>query len=296
MEISDKNLTGFETWMISIGRSEDTAATYRAHLERCADTPVLTTRVVTRTLSPNTRHLNRAALAAWARYSEDGALAKLLKEIRLPPARRVAPRVELDMAAWEKLVTAIANSKRLTPAMRAILLVIALRGIRSGDVLRLRRRDLQQALHTGTLSYEAKGSKRLEYAVTPRLRDQFQTLLDAEPPYRDGPREWKDVRDLVGPPDMRQKDVSQTVRRALSGCAKAARIDQVYPHRLRRTYASHFIRRLQNDPQALVKLTSHMGWANITTAAQYTDAVNREELDQIGADMVGDLLPAAKRR
>lgn len=287
MNLSPANLSKFEEWMVSIGRSEDTAATYRAHLERCDKTPSLTTRVVSRTLSPNTRHLNAAALSAWARFSEDGELAKRLKEIRLPPARRVAPRVELDMAAWQKLVKAIDKTTRLTPAMRAILLIVALRGLRSGDVLRLRRVDLKHAMTTGTLSYEAKGARRLEYDIE-AIREQLQTLLEAEPPYRTT-RAWVDVRDLVGPPETKAKHISQRVRRALGSCAKVAKIAEVYPHRLRRTYASHFIRQLHNDPQALVKLTQHMGWSNIATAAQYTDAVNRSELDAIGAKLVGGL-------
>lgn len=296
MNLSDARLTEFEEWMVSIGRSPDTAACYRRHLVRCGKTPSLTTRVISRSLSPNTRHLNHAALSAWARFSEDGALSKHLKEIRLPPARRVGARVELDRAAWEAIVKAIDRNERTTPAMKAILFVMALRGLRSGDVLRLRRRDLEDALATGTLSYTAKGDRRLEYDVTP-IRAQLEALLDAAP-YgaigTDRAGAWKEVRDLIALPTTSAKDVSQAVRRALARCAKGAKLSGVYPHRLRRTYASHFIRRLQNDPQALVKLAKHMGWAGIGTAAQYTDAVNRSELDQIGADLVGDLLPNSK--
>ena len=63
----------------------------------------------------------------------------------------------------------------------------------------------------------------------------------------------------------------------------------MHPHRLRRTYSTHFLRRIQGDPQAIIKLQRHMGWASMATAAQYVDNVGKAELDAIGAQMLADL-------
>ena len=61
-------------------------------------------------------------------------------------------------------------------------------------------------------------------------------------------------------------------------------------HQLRRTYATQFLKAHAGDGQALQKLTSHMRWASIATAASYTDEVSRTELDAAGAKMIEDLL------
>jgi integrase len=62
--------------------------------------------------------------------------------------------------------------------------------------------------------------------------------------------------------------------------AEAAGIppSELTPHRLRRTYAVHFLDGVGGD---LEKLRQHMGWASIATAAQYVDHSRREELDAV---------------
>jgi integrase len=56
-------------------------------------------------------------------------------------------------------------------------------------------------------------------------------------------------------------------------------IEGVYPHRLRRTYATEYLRSMAGDPEAVVKLMQHMGWSNIATAMEYVNHQRGAELN-----------------
>jgi hypothetical protein len=191
VEISDKNLQKFRTWLQERGRSDGTADLYCHNLRSCqADRKGLTHRLVAGELSPNSLRTNLAALRAWARFSKDVDLRERLSDIRLPPCRRIKTKLPLHIDDWRKVIRHLQTSTRLrcSEPMRQVLLIMAIRGIRSGDVLRLKRTEVVRALATGKLLYEGKGRKRLEFSAEP-IRPQLEALAKIQ--------NWDRVRDLI---------------------------------------------------------------------------------------------------
>jgi integrase len=300
MEINPGTLGKFETWLIGRGRVESTARVYKNHLRRSAgEADGLTARLVDGSLSPNTRRTNLAALASWAKFARDADLRAELDDIRLPPARRVKAKIPLDLEAWRVFVQHVMHTSTERPlrrnptgaadaakdarlrtaelrreALRRVILMIAIRGIRCGDVLRMTRKDLTNAVATKVLVFEGKGRKLTRFAAGPIL-EHIAALVAM--------KKWERVSDLVTTGDSRA--ALTRVERAVKRYAKEADIADVFPHRFRTTYATAFLRRLQGDPQALIKLQRHMDWESLATAARYADAVDADSLDEIGADM-----------
>lgn len=281
MKISETNLSAFRTWGLERGRQDGTLELYVTNIRTCAADPRgLTHRLVSGVLAPNTLRTNLAALRAWAVFSQDAALSKRLADIRLPPARRVRVKVPLDLAAWKKVIHHLKTCRMRSEAMRQVLLIMALRGFRSGDVLRMRRTELTRALATGKLVYEGKGRKRLEFSATP-IRPQLEALV-AFP-------KWDRVRDLISK-STTTRVLSKKVCRAAQKTARQVGVSEMNPHRYRHTFATQYLERLRGDPNALLKLKQYMGWESIATAARYVDSVSQDELDAIGADLVAGLL------
>ncbi len=287
MPPNDADLLAFETWLREGGAADGTIRLYLLNVRSChADARGVTARLLDRSLAPNTRHTNMAALASWADFREDADLAKRLKRISLPPARRVKPKVPVEDREWQQLIWNVRQSRKLAPAMRSALLLVCMRGMRCADVLRLRPTEVRDGLKTGKLIGEAKGGKRLEYAVAP-IRGPLEDLLEMK-----GFRGGAQVLDLVVAETSRSEGHDRMrygvklIYRALKRVAKETGIDGVHPHRMRTTYATGFVRRLERDPRAMMKLQQHMGWAQLTTAARYVDAIDAEELDQLGEDMM----------
>lgn len=275
-----KELDQFEQWLLDRGRSDGTARSYRHHMKLCGESRSLTARLLEKKFAPKSRRAYMAALSSWAAYTKDSELAERIKDIKLPPAVRVTPKTPLDLDAWRRLIKAIRVAK-LRPGMRQILMLMAMRGMRCGDVLRITRRDISAALMTRTLSFEAKGARRLEYEIDV-IRPMLVELVEIPG--------WSSVRDLVGKRASADRVIGTRIRRVLSSVGLKVSIVNLYPHRLRRTYATWFLRAIGPDPQALVKLKDHMQWANIATAAEYTDDVSRSELGAVGSKLMRDLL------
>jgi integrase len=282
VELVESRLPSYRRWLVENGREERTVKQYLCCLRRClAHEDGVTARLLDRRLAPKSRRVYLSALRSWATYAEDGQLLKRLGMIKLPPAVRVKPKVELDRETWRVLVRHL-QAQEATP-MRAVLLIMALRGLRCGDVLRLRRRELVEARRTGMLAFEAKGGRRLEYDAA-TIREHLEHLEHQRPL---GNADWERVADLIA---ISHDSATRRVRRVLAAYARDLKIDDLHPHRLRRTYATHYLRALDRDPQALIKLQKHLGWASMATAAGYVDATNAEELNQVGSRMVADLL------
>lgn len=279
--ITDKSLAAFGRWLLERGRSEGTVEVYQSSLRQCAHTPALTSRLVDKDLAPKTRRTSLAALAAWANYTDDPKLTKHLKEIRLPPSVRVKAKIRMEVDEWKKFVRATQRDKKLGAPVRVVILIMALRGLRSGDALRIRKREVGDALKTGKLSFEGKGRKRHEIAAKP-IYAELEALYAER-------GSWERVRDLFGK-HGHARSVSNTVARAVKRIAKKAKIDGVHPHRLRRTMAHLFLDKLGPDPRAIQKLQAYMGWSNVATALGYVDDIAKADVDAIGAEMLGDLL------
>jgi len=280
MAITQRKLTEFQSWMVARGRTEGTAALYAKNVATCQRDPKgLTNRLVASELAPNTMRANIAALRAWAIFTKDGELTALLADMRLPPARRVKPKIPLELEALKRLIQHLRTSP-MHDAKRQVLLMMALRGFRSGDVLRIRRPDVLGALATGRLVYEGKGRKRIDIAAAP-VRGQLEALAAY-------PR-WSRVSDLVSN-SKNPRSVSRLMLKAARSAGKAVGVPTLYPHQLRRTFATRYLAELAGDPNALVKLQRYMGWESIGTAAGYVDAVSQDELDAIGAGLITGLL------
>jgi integrase len=281
MEITDENLGKFKAWLLERGRTEGTADAYVTNLRSCAgDRKGLTHRLVAGDLSPNSLRTNLAALRSWAVFIEDPRLSKRLGDIRLPPARRIHTKQPLAIDILRKLIKHLQVCRMPSEAMRQVLLIMAIRGFRSGDVLRLRRTEIQRALDTGKLVYEGKGRKRLEFAAQP-FRTQLEALIQI--------RGWDRVRDLIAH-SRDPKVASVKVWRAARRAANEVGVPDMNPHRFRHTFATRYLEQLRGDPNAIIKLQKYMGWESMNTAARYVDAVSQDELDAIGAGLVSGLL------
>lgn len=281
MEISDKNLAKFRQWLLDRGRGDDTAALYLLNVRSCAADPKgITHRLVSGELAPNTAHANLAALRSWALFTRDAEFRTRLDDIRLPPARKVTSKLPLGAEDWRKVVRHLQTCTMRPAAMRHVLLIIAIRGFRAGDALRIRRTDVVRALDTGRLVYEGKGRKRIEISAAP-IREPLEALSKI--------KGWDRVRDLVAT-GTSPRCAGRKVWRAALRTAKGAGILKMNPHRYRHTFATRFLDELRGDPNAIVKLQKYMAWESMNTAARYVDAVSSDELDQVGAELVANLL------
>lgn len=280
MEITSKNLDRFTTWLVDRGRSEDTATLYTYNLRSCAaHAKGLTHRLIAGELAPNSLRTNLAALRAWAKFSKDDALRDRLSDIRLPPARRVTSKIPLSQDDWKRAVKHLTTCQVAEP-MRAVLCIMAKRGLRCGDVLRIRHPDVTRALATGKLVYEGKGRKRIEISARPIL-----TELEALAKHRG----WDRVRDLVCARTSARRTAGKKVWRAAKRTAKQIGIADMTPHRYRHTFATNYLKALAGDPNAIVKLQKFMAWESMGTAARYVDNVSQDELDAIGQGLVESL-------
>lgn len=290
VQITEKNLTRFRTWMLERGRTEGTADLYMLNVRSCGASPRgLTSRLISGDLAPNTARINLQSLRAWARFAKDAELRERLADIRLPPPRRLKSRQPLPLHLWRDVVQHIKVTSTLDDdeAMRHVLLIMATRGMRCSDVLRIRRIDIMRALDTGRLTYEGKGRKRIEIDAKPSRASLKELLEIGKLSHRAAG--WVTLRDLVTPsgsPLIARKRVWRASRRV----AKEIGIADMNPHRWRHTFATGFLAKLAGDPNALVKLQKHMAWESVATASRYVDAVSQAEMDVLGAGLVGDLL------
>jgi len=281
VEITDRNLDKFKQWLLERGRSEGTADAYATSLHSCAaDTSGLTHRLVAGKLAPNSLRANLAALRSWAVFTEDAKMSKRLSDIRLPPARRIHTKQPLSTGVLRALIRHLKSCKLNDEAMRQVLLIMAIRGFRSGDVLRLKRTEVVRAISTGKLVYEGKGRKRIEFSAEPFL-PQLKALAKME--------DWDRVRDLISDSDD-PKVASVRVWRTARRLGSQLGIADMNPHRFRHTFATRYLEQLRGDPNAIIKLQKFMGWESMATASRYVDAVSQDELDAIGVGLVSGLL------
>lgn len=283
------DLTAYRDWLQRTGRSPSTVATYCRVLKRALQDDVPEQRLVDRTLAPKTRGVLKFALKSWYRFGKQTEQIANIEEIRLPPQNRREAKSELIMQDWRRLVDAIRKIPTHKPgaaAIQCVLLMMGLRGFRVGDVMRMTQREVREALKNGQVSFDGKGGKRLTYDIE-MVREPLAKLLSLG-------TQWKLVADLCAAGGVTAATGYMRCHRALKRCAAQAGIAGVHIHRLRRTYATHYLKNLKNDPQALIKLQRHMGWSNITTAALYADNVTQEDLADNASTLITQLLADRK--
>lgn len=279
------NLEGFSEWLRRRGRDPGTAKLYVTDVRLALrDGPI--ERLLDDGLAPKTKRHILAALRSWASYTKDADLLLQLKDLKLPPPERVTDKKPLDEDEWFSLIDQIESDKNIDETMGAILLLMAIRGFRCGDVLRLERKQVRSAVDDGALVFRAKGGRMVRFAAS---EEKFHAALEV---LAGKTGSWKHVDELVCPsaePETRRKSANQKVNRALRRAAGAVGLTaaDIYSHRLRRTYAVHFLRAMKGDPEALQKLQAQMQWANPNTLFEYTDYVREEALAAVEQRMWG---------
>lgn len=278
--VTSDDLRAFEGWLVQQGLASTTAEMY-THDARSAAECGFKERLRDETLAPKTRHRILAAGRQWAKFREDAELTAALTSFRLPPARRKNAKVPIDREQLFKIVDALPDADYLDLPMRAVIGMLACRGFRVSDVLRIQHDELNQAKESGMLVYLAKGRRRLEFGLIKTWSHHAIALADT-------PGDWARVEDLICPtakPKTRRKAAVRAVQRALNKLAGYCDIPRVYPHRLRRTYAVEYLKHQKGDPEALLKLTQHMQWADESTALQYVNHIRGRELDEAAERM-----------
>lgn len=273
--VTDAQLRAFRAWLENQGLASTTAEMYEHDARSAAEVGFVAR--LRAELAPKTLHRIRAAGRQWAKFRGNPELELALKNFKLPAARRQTVKMPIEHVQLLAIVDELAQADYLAPAMLAVIGLMACRGFRVGDVLRMRRVELVAAFETGVLSFLAKGRRRLEFGLVPSWEQHARSLVGI-----DG---WIRVEDLISPKvaeKKRRKAAAKAVQRKLIQLAGRCGIAKMYPHRLRRTYAVEYLRQHAGDPEALLKLTQHMQWADESTALQYVNHVRGRELDAAG--------------
>jgi len=274
-----RDLERFSEWLYEYGLSDGTVDLYVHDVQKAyrEGGPI---KRLHADLAPKTLRHIKAACLRWAEHRGDDKLQVALKKMRLPSPRRKTAKVPLAREDLFRLVDEIDSADYLSEAMRSQLGMMAARGFRCGDVLRLSRKQVRNGLQSGTLNYQAKGRRQLEFRVLPTFRPYLQALYEYP--------SWGRVEDLISPrarQATRRQAAGRAAARALEDCGLEVGIEGLYPHRLRRTYATEYLAALGPDPFAAVKLQQHMQWANLSTAMGYVDHERGAQLDDVAEEM-----------
>ena len=278
-----RGFDAFEAWLKSRGKAQGTIDMYRHDAGAAFAAGGFIPRLVAaqdKGLAPKTRRRIRTVGIQWARFASDDKLERTLREFQLPTAKRSTVKTPLERDQLEALITEIETADGLSDAERAVLGMIACRGFRIGDVLRLKRAELRAARDRGVLAFRAKGENRLEFKLIATFAKHALALAGAKG--EEGA--WTTVDELIVPKSKsasaRRKSAARRIARKLGQLAAHCNIVGIHPHRLRRTYATEFLKGLKGDPDALTKLQQHMQWDSITTVAEYVDHARGLELDE----------------
>lgn len=279
MPIPQEELDSFKTWLVRYGRAPDTAAQYARNVRRAFEEEDPLDKLTDRDLSPKYLHLIKASLKAYSEFSGDSDLLLEVQKVRLPASRRRRGGVALSRDEWIALREEIDEWDRLKEPMRAELGMLVCRGFRSGDVLRLKRKEVTRALKKGVLEYEGKGRKRLQFAVSDNWKPYLEIFADHD--------KWERVEDLISPGakegPTRRKAAGKAVARKLEKCGERIGLDpeDLHPHLLRKTYATLYYDKCR-DPEML---RQHMQWASVEVAMGYVKERSQKELNAIADEL-----------
>lgn len=196
------------------------------------------------------------------------------------PRGRAMVAKRIPEAEWQQLVSALEDDKRSREA--TVLLVIASLGLRIGDMLRMRRRDLVAANETGILKLEIKGGQTLEIPlggvpeVWTRLTKQFRVGPD------DNLASW--VSEGVSDDPEAGAAAYKRCSRYLQAMGKRLGLSgRVHLHRLRRTVAVKALG-LTRDVHAVQQLLGHR---SLSSTLAYVDEIRKDEVEQLQQQLRG---------
>jgi site-specific recombinase XerD len=275
-----RKINDFADWLQRRGKSVGTVDLYSFDVKGALAAGGFIARLIEaqeRGLAPKTRRRIRTAGIQWSRFVEDEKLERQLRDFQLPKSKRATAKTPLLYEQREKLIAEIESAEDLSEFERAVIGMIACRGFRIGDVLRLKRTELRTARDHGVLAFRAKGENRLEFRLNSTFTKHAVVLANAE-------GSWATVDELIVPDSKnakaRRKSAARQITRTLARLAERCDIVKIYPHQLRRTYAVEYLKGLKGDPDALMKLKQHMQWEALATAAEYVDHDRGVELDE----------------
>ncbi|MDP2607264.1 MAG: site-specific integrase [Deltaproteobacteria bacterium] len=272
---TDEELQGFHKWLRKRGRCQGTADLYTYQVRRSytgGEDPL--DRLLDDTAAPKTLHSIASALRAWAQHTRNDALKHEISEISLPAASRISEKKVLTRKQWLDLRQEIDQADYIDDPVRGVLGLMAARGFRRGDVLRLTRDVIKDSFTSGTLTYVAKGRRRLSFPVTRHWEASLKLCY---------PRKDETVAECVSPGHTLGA-AEKTVSRALTACGEEVGIAKINPHLLRKTYATYYYEACK-DP---VKLKDHMQWAAIETAMLYVAQSSQKDLEAVADTLFED--------
>jgi site-specific recombinase XerD len=288
MTAADPALAPYQAWLRRRGTGQRTIQQYAFHAARALGGEDPFERINDRKLSPKYRRVCKAAIISFAKFNKDASLIEEIKEVKLPAPVRQNAKVPLAEDTWRALRAEIDAADYITDPMRAELGIMANRGLRRGDVLRLHRSEVAAALKKNVLSYVAKGERRLEFGVGDAWRPYLELLHDE---FSSAGKRAEQVSDLISPrasDENRMESAGSAVIRGLRRVASKIELgdhalEDVTPHLLRFCYATKFFNACGRDPR---RLQEHMQWSSLEVAMIYVGSESRASLDDIAAEMM----------
>lgn len=270
----ENDLDGFKEWLYKRGLADSSSKTYISHVRK-ALAEGLEDRLADKSLAPFTRNSIAVALLAWADYNGNEKLRKYIEEdITLPYPIRREDEEPLAPEELDQFLNTLEDSTLPTPII-AVLNIIAIRGFRVGDILRLTKNQLRRALQTGKCTFTLKGGVKQTWKIE-RFHEWFESLNTYGEKF--GP--WETVADLI----VRTKRDDYASARA--ACARGVKrvfkdadldMERAHLHLLRATHALHYYTYVCD--RDITKLKEYMGWMSIATAALYVGRFNVEALE-----------------
>jgi integrase len=229
-------------------------------------------------------HQARFALECWADFLKDSGDADvgdlILEQIAAwvesnkKPRRggrgrgRKVVKVGLPTDQWRALRKHVAEK---TGADATVVQMLLRTGLRISDVLRIPRATVEEGVRTGEMKLKLKGGKVYPYPADP-VRQQLEELLA-----HDG---WVIVYELVTRGNLVAG--GQAVRRKLKVWGAEIGIEDVYPHKLRRTTITELDERFgRKTAQQLA------GHEDANTTGIYTRRM--QPTDRVGAKLTAML-------
>lgn len=235
-----------------------------------------------RRAAPRTVNRRLAALSRFFKWAFQSGLARRdptagVRLLRLPPRRprALTPREERRL---RRAVEAGGNARD-----RAVVEVLLGTGLRVGELLALRRGDVELRPRSGALIVRrGKGGGARRIPLTAGVRRALEAYLAEQGELPEDAPLWQGTRGA-----LRDRGA---VGRMLEKYARQAGLEEVTPHVLRHTFATRY---LEANPGDLRGLAALLGHANLNTVMVYTEPAEedlRERMERM--EVVGSRRPA----
>lgn len=281
----------FETWLVQ--------KRYRASTRRktLTETEFLIGRFLARASA--THHVVVAPRLAWTArrllaYQADGGrvgadFTSWLAELAASPpkgTKRKKTAVSIKTSEWARLFPVVEAEDTLEAAATLVMLET---GLRVGDVFRVQRARLAEALATDTgFELEVKGGKRREMLIA-FAPDAWQRLADVWARLAPSAKRFDAALCPNSVADVRYDCAARRMQRALKRYARAAKVSgRIFTHRIRRTVLVQALN-ATGDIQKVQQLAGH---ASPLITMRYTD---EPRLDGV-TDLLDSLRAQRKKR